>query len=111
MSQDIPTPPSFSKLGHRVGGILYPPFVPAEHLEKLKSFPVRADDIFVASYPKSGTHWLVKIVHLLLNNAEDRYIEYSPELFKDGFWLEASGMPGGCSCINRMYFTLTCTQT
>ena len=95
MSQDIPSPPSFSELRNRVDGILYPPFVPAEQLEKLKSFPVRADDIFITCCPKSGTHWILKIVHLLLNNAEDRYIEYTPEMNKDAHWLEAAGMPGG----------------
>ena len=75
-------------------GILYPRFVTAEQLEKVKTFQIRPDDIFVTCYPKSGTHWLIKVALLIISRGNDQLVERAPELFKDYQWFEAAGMPG-----------------
>lgn len=43
---------------------------PPSTLEAMKTFEVRDDDIFIVTYPKSGTHWLMEIVYLMLANGE-----------------------------------------
>ena len=49
-----------------VKGYLFPPFLTEEWLETASSvFKPRDTDIFVASNPKSGTHWLSYIVYML----------------------------------------------
>ena len=48
-----------------VKGYLFPPFLTEEWLESASSvFKPRDTDIFVASNPKSGTHWLSYIVYI-----------------------------------------------
>lgn len=39
-----------------------------ENSEKYKNFQVRSDDVWITSYPKTGTTWTVEMVWLLLNN-------------------------------------------
>ncbi len=90
--------------GTHLDEILYPKFISAKHIEKLKSSPLRPDDVLVTCYPKSGTHWLMKIVLLIVKNGEDECIQRTPELFKDFHWLEAAGLPG--TYLN----TYTCTR-
>ena len=49
-----------------VKGYYFPPFLTEEWLETASSaFKPKATDIFVASNPKSGTHWLSYIVYML----------------------------------------------
>ncbi|KAI6657288.1 Amine sulfotransferase [Oopsacas minuta] len=49
-------------------GYFLPPFVTEEWLEQASSaFNPRETDLFVISYPKSGTHWLSHIVYLLVS--------------------------------------------
>ena len=49
-----------------VKGYVFPPFLTEEWLETASSvFKPRDTDIFVASNPKSGTHWLSYIVYML----------------------------------------------
>ncbi|XP_072051232.1 sulfotransferase 1C2-like [Amphiura filiformis] len=43
---------------------------PPSTLEAMKTFEVREDDVFIVTYPKSGTHWLIEIVYLILTNGE-----------------------------------------
>jgi len=40
--------------------------VTAESLSGVEGFPVRADDVFVSSYPKSGTTWTLELVSRIL---------------------------------------------
>ena len=40
-------------------------------MEELKSFELRSDDVWVVSYPKSGTTWVQHIVKLLRNGGKD----------------------------------------
>ncbi|GFO43021.1 sulfotransferase [Plakobranchus ocellatus] len=44
-----------------------------EFLERIKdipSFEIREDDIWIVTYPKSGTTWIQEIVYLVMNNAD-----------------------------------------
>ena len=76
-----------------IDGILYPQFVHKDHLEKLKSFRLRPDDVFIVTYPKSGTHWLIKIAYLIIHNGEDKYLNVTPSR-EDIVWIEEAGKPG-----------------
>ena len=41
-------------------------------MDKIATMPVQNEDIFVASFPKSGTTWLQQVVYLLTNpNSEN----------------------------------------
>ena len=53
-------------------GLLVPePVADQEHIEKLRNFKLYPDDVWVASYPKSGTTWTQQIVRLIRNNGEE----------------------------------------
>lgn len=56
-----PVPPAFPLL----------PITSDATLRKCKSFPCKSCDIFIASYPKSGTTWTQNIVYQLLAAAAD----------------------------------------
>mmetsp|Transcript_89488 Transcript_89488/g.186958 ORF Transcript_89488/g.186958 Transcript_89488/m.186958 type:complete len:317 (+) Transcript_89488:90-1040(+) len=50
-----------------VKGIVWPSSVQSEaQLEGLRKLPCRSDDIFVATYPKCGTHWVHKLCNLIV---------------------------------------------
>ena len=52
------------------------PGVSVEGFRKLQSaFVPKASDVFVASYPKSGTTWVQHIVSLIKNNGVDDGID------------------------------------
>ncbi|WAR01373.1 ST1B1-like protein [Mya arenaria] len=36
-----------------------------KHLENVKNIDVRDDDVYLATYPKSGTHWVWEIIQML----------------------------------------------
>ncbi|XP_071511568.1 sulfotransferase 1C4-like [Diadema antillarum] len=52
---------------HCHDGIWYPSVVLKSSIEGLRSFEVRPDDVWVITFPKSGTHWIIEIVALILN--------------------------------------------
>ena len=54
-----------------VNGVLVPPFITQERLDKLKDFSLRPDDIWVVTYPKAGTTWTQQIVRLAQNGGVD----------------------------------------
>ncbi len=87
---------------NRVNGTLYPPFVETAHLEKLKTFKLRLDDVFLVCYPKSGTHWLMKIVNLIMHNGGDTYVNSTPSR-EEIIWIEESGKPGTYMYIHTQY--------
>lgn len=70
---------------HRVNGIVMPHFITQEEVDKLKSFPLRPDDVWVVAYPKAGSTWTQQIVRLLLNGGEDGGKVLSGSVL----WLEA----------------------
>ena len=39
-------------------------------LEKIEKFEVRTDDLWLATYPKSGTTWTEEIISLIYNNGD-----------------------------------------
>ena len=48
---------------HRVNGLLVPDFVNQENVDKL-GLELYPDDVWVVTYPKSGTTWTQQIVRL-----------------------------------------------
>ena len=53
---------------HTVNGLLVPDFVKQENVDKLKDLELYPDDVWVVTYPKSGTTWTQQIVRLIRNN-------------------------------------------
>ncbi|XP_066432979.1 sulfotransferase 1A1-like [Eleutherodactylus coqui] len=52
-----------------VGGMpLLGPF--AENWESVQCFQAREEDLLIATYPKSGTTWVSKVVDLMLQNGD-----------------------------------------
>ncbi|XP_038051170.1 sulfotransferase family cytosolic 1B member 1-like isoform X1 [Patiria miniata] len=47
-----------------------PHIVPRGNLTEVERFNVRQDDIFIASYPRSGTHWLTEMVLLIMADGD-----------------------------------------
>ena len=60
---------AFSNLFEEKNGCKVPRNTP-ERWEELKQFPLRPDDIFIVTYPKSGTTWMQQIVKLLRNGGQ-----------------------------------------
>ena len=56
---------------HIVNGVKVPPFVTQERLDKLKDFPLFPDDIWIVTYPKTGTTWTSQIIKLIQNGGKD----------------------------------------
>ncbi|PIK51295.1 putative sulfotransferase 1A1 [Apostichopus japonicus] len=51
---------------HEYEGVPFSGFVPAKSLEIIRDWETRDDDIFITTYPKSGTHWMWEIALLIL---------------------------------------------
>lgn len=55
----------------RGGQISFPPFITQREMDIIaKEFAVMDDDVFVVTFPRSGTTWMEQVIHLLLNNGE-----------------------------------------
>ncbi|XP_004845824.1 sulfotransferase 6B1-like [Heterocephalus glaber] len=52
---------------HKFKGILFSNMSSEELLNSLDSFDAREDDVFLVSYPKSGTHWIAEIIESIPN--------------------------------------------
>ena len=53
----------------KYNGVVLPRLTP-ERWEQLKHFPLRSDDVFIATYPKCGTTWVQQMVKLLRNGGQ-----------------------------------------
>ncbi|XP_072182214.1 sulfotransferase 1A1-like [Diadema setosum] len=62
----------YLQLQHCHDGIWYTNFCLDSSIDNAKNFEVRPDDVFIITYPKSGTHWMMEIMGLILS---DGYIE------------------------------------
>ncbi|XP_071488944.1 sulfotransferase 1A1-like [Diadema antillarum] len=62
---------------HEYEGIHYPNIVVDSCVDTLKSFEVRPDDVWVVTYPKAGTHWMLEIVGLILSDGYPEKIDRS----------------------------------
>ncbi|XP_033641009.1 sulfotransferase family cytosolic 1B member 1-like [Asterias rubens] len=62
-----------------IEGVSWPPLVSKESLKAIKNFDVRNDDVWIASYPKAGTHWVAEICHLILNNGDLEKVDRQQE--------------------------------
>ncbi|XP_008581688.1 PREDICTED: sulfotransferase 6B1-like [Galeopterus variegatus] len=52
---------------HRFKGILFSAMSSEALLNSLDSFDAREDDVFLVSYPKSGTHWIAEVIENIPN--------------------------------------------
>ncbi|CAH1793022.1 unnamed protein product [Owenia fusiformis] len=56
------------KVKHTViKGCAITPFFDWQTIRHLENLPIRKDDILVASYPRSGTHWVAELVDIVRN--------------------------------------------
>ncbi|XP_005655719.1 sulfotransferase 6B1-like [Sus scrofa] len=56
-----------SSVLHKFKGILFSTMSSEELLNSLDSFDAREDDVFLVSYPKSGTHWIAEVIENIPN--------------------------------------------
>nr|KAG5694303.1 hypothetical protein BaRGS_032021 [Batillaria attramentaria] len=80
----LPLDVQLMKPGSYMGMIIPECYEPvSEHLPKVKAMPIRDDDVVLCSYPKSGTHWMYRMLDLLIRrqlvydvrNADSTYID------------------------------------
>ncbi|XP_071504985.1 sulfotransferase 1B1-like [Diadema antillarum] len=73
---DVKEGPSTS-YRHNYQGIVYPNICLDSSIEGTKSLEVRPDDVFIITFPKSGTHWMSEIVGLILSNGYSEKVDRS----------------------------------
>ena len=56
---------------NKVRGIFLPTYITEELVQELTEMPTYRDDLFIVTYPKSGTTWMQQIVKLIRNNGVD----------------------------------------
>ncbi len=63
---------------HLVNGLQVPDFVLQVNVDKLKDLELYPDDVWVVTYPKSGTKWVSQIVRLIKSGGvqDDRILEH-----------------------------------
>ncbi|XP_071797733.1 sulfotransferase 1A1-like [Asterias amurensis] len=86
---DTPTPSNIVRLN----GLNFPWMVTQESLDTLRAYDVWDDDVWVASYPKSGTHWVVEIANLIFANGNVDEINRAQQSIPVEFELSQPGRP------------------
>ena len=90
MEKSIGTKSLPYRLNKLISGLLVPPFTTQEMVDELRTMSVREDDVFVVTFPKSGTTWMQQIVKLIHGNGEDN----NEVIVKAAPWLEKVGSRG-----------------
>ena len=72
----------------RVNGLPVTFFVQQETVDQLKNLQLYPDDVWVVTYPKSGTTWMQQIVRLIRNNG----VQDDVKIDKAAPWLEGLSM-------------------
>ena len=79
-----------------VNGIPMSILVSQQNVDELANFELRSDDLFVVSYPKTGTTWTQQIVKLILSKGVDDGVPVltsSPWIEADKILRERMGAP------------------
>ncbi|XP_041463720.1 sulfotransferase 1A1-like [Lytechinus variegatus] len=76
-------------------GIRIASFVTPDDMSGIRNMEVREDDVILATYPKSGTHWMTEILLLVRNSgiplsSQDRF-EQSSQLLENPAWIRGVG--------------------
>ena len=56
---------------NRVNGVPMNHFVTQQRVDELANIELRSDDLFIVTYPKSGTTWMQQIVKLIRSGGVD----------------------------------------
>ena len=62
-------------------------YINVDWVKELVDFPLASDDLFIATYMKSGTTWTQQIVSLIQTRGED----ISKHIFQSVSWFEMLG--------------------
>ncbi len=73
----------------KVNGLPVPKFITQSQVDLIGGMEAFTDDIWIVTYPKSGTTWMQQIVKLILNNGENDERTLSQAVP----WLEAANNP------------------
>ena len=74
-----------------VDGIPFPPFIDQKRMDELQEWHVLPNDVYIVTYPKSGTTWAQQIVKLIRSGGVEDGVNV-----KDSIpWLEKNG-PDAC---------------
>lgn len=53
-----------------VNNLPFPPFINQKKYDELVDFPLRQDDVFITTLPKSGSTWMQQIAKLIKHHGE-----------------------------------------
>ena len=70
-----------------IDGVPFEPFITKERMDEVKSWKCLADDVYIVTYPKSGTTWTQQIVKLIKSNGVDDGVKVSVTIP----WIEREG--------------------